>query len=235
MELLIDPQFSERGELCAEESRHCVSVMRHRVGDTLYVSNGAGLLFTGKLQVVDSRRCIISIEKVDAVPAPSHMLHMAVAPTKNVDRFEWFVEKATELGVSQITPLICDHSERTHLRIDRLERLVVAASKQSLKCHLPQINEPAKASDIIVHSTEQQRFILHCRESVLDKQHLFNIVAPHESSLVLIGPEGDFSVEEIALALKAGFHEASLGKERLRTETAAMAACHIVDLKNTLA
>ncbi len=234
MELLVDPDFDERGELCADESRHCVSVMRHRAGDTLYVSNGRGRLFTCTLQNANSRCCQLTIENITDKPQPTHMLHMAVAPTKNIDRFEWFVEKATELGVSQITPLICQHSERTHLRLDRLQRLVVAAAKQSLKFHLPVINEPIKASEMISESTEQQRFILHCRESQEQKKHLFELVQTHQSTLVMIGPEGDFSVEEIALALKNDFLEATLGPERLRNDTAAMAACHIVDIKNTL-
>lgn len=234
MELLVDPTFEPAtGLLSADESKHCVSVMRHRAGDTLHVTDGCGMLFTCTLSKADSKGCLLNVEKTEKMPLPNHHLHMAVAPTKNTDRFEWFVEKATELGVSEITPLLCEHSERTHLRLDRLYRLVVAAAKQSLKYYLPKINEPCKAIDLINNATEANKYIMHCREG--EKQHLFRVAATGSNSLLLIGPEGDFSVAEIAAAKQHSFVEATLGNQRLRTETAALAACHIIDLKNDLA
>lgn len=233
MELLVDKDFDERGVLCEEESRHCVSVMRHRVGDDVFVTDGKGTLYTCKIAEIKGKSCSLEVLLSAVQPAPKHHLHMAVAPTKNTDRFEWFVEKAVEMGVSEITPIICEHSERNHLRLDRLERLVVAACKQSLKYYLPRINEPRKASELIKNDNSDQKFILHCEPG--DKQHLFNIAEACKSSLVMIGPEGDFSQNEIAMAKQNAFSEATLGPERLRTETAAMVACHCIDLKNTIA
>lgn len=232
MELLIDPSFIPGGTLSEEESRHCISVMRHRQGDTVHVSDGCGTLYTCIIAKADSKHCQLSVESQQVMPRPVHELHMAVAPTKNIDRFEWFVEKAVELGISKITPLVCDHSERTHLRLDRLQRLVVAAAKQSLKYYLPEICEPQKAADVIAQATEEQRFIMHCHEG--QKQHLFTASRPRVSSLLLIGPEGDFSTNEIVAAKANGFTEATLGDQRLRTETAALAACHIIDLRNDI-
>lgn len=233
MELLVDTAFDASvGILCEDESRHCVSVMRHRVGDEVFVTDGNGILYHCTIVEANSKKCVLNVVEQKQQPSPKHHLHMAVAPTKNTDRFEWFVEKAVEMGVGEITPIICDHSERNHLRLDRLERLVVAACKQSLKFYKPRINEPQKASELIVNATENQKFILHCEHE--QKQHLFNVVNVGKSSLVLIGPEGDFSKEEIAQARSCGFVEATLGDERLRTETAAMVACHIVDLKNQI-
>ncbi|MCQ2228554.1 MAG: 16S rRNA (uracil(1498)-N(3))-methyltransferase [Bacteroidales bacterium] len=234
MELLVDKDFDMSGVLCEEESKHCVSVMRHRVGDEVFVTDGQGVLYKCKIvEVNKGKQCLLSVISSEVQPQPKHHLHMAVAPTKNTDRFEWFVEKAVEMGVGEITPIVCEHSERNHLRIDRLERLVIAACKQSLKFYIPRINEPCKASDLIKNDSSDQKFILHCMPG--EKQHLFNLAAPFKSSLVMIGPEGDFSQNEVALAKQCGFNEATLGQERLRTETAAMVACQCVDLKNNIA
>lgn len=232
MELLVDKEFDMSGILCSDESKHCVSVMRHRAGDKVNVTDGNGTLYRCEITEANSKQCLLSIESSETMPEPRHHLHMAVAPTKNTDRFEWFVEKAVEMGVGEITPIVCDHSERNHLRTDRLERLVIAACKQSLKYYIPKINEPRKASELIENSNEDQKFILHCEPG--KKDHLFKITKPSIKSLVMIGPEGDFSIEEIRKAKGKGFQEATLGEERLRTETAAMVACQIVDLVNTL-
>lgn len=232
MELLVDRTFDGSLPLCEEESMHCVKVLRHRVGDEVWVTDGQGTLYRCRVDVANSRSCELTVLESEVKPPFRHYLHMAVAPTKNIDRFEWFVEKATELGISEITPIICEHSEREKVRLDRLERLVVAAAKQSLKCHLPKINEPCTAKALIERATEEQRYILHCAEG--EKEHLFNEVRTCCSTLVMIGPEGDFSKGEVSKALSQGFKEATLGEERLRTETAALAACHIVDLKNNI-
>ncbi len=232
MELLVDPSFSPGSVLCEEESRHCVKVMRHREGDTVYVTDGQGQRFECRLVKADARGCLLDVVTTEVVPTFHHMLHMAVAPTKNIDRFEWFVEKAVEIGVCQITPIICDHSERTTLRLDRLERVATAAAKQSLKCHLPNIGEPISCAKLIEQATEQQRFILHCVEDA--KRHLYQACAPGQSTLVLIGPEGDFSTREIELAKEHGFEACTLGEQRLRTETAAMVATNIVNLAEQL-
>lgn len=229
MELLVDEAFDGSAPLCEEESRHCVSVMRHRVGDEVAVTDGRGHLFHCRIADANSKKCSLTVISTETVPPPRHHLHMAVAPTKNTDRFEWFVEKATEMGVGEITPIVCDHSERTRLRLDRLRRLVIAASKQSRKYYLPQINEPVECKTLIKSAKEQQRFILHCEEN--QKEHLFNLIDKTSDILILIGPEGDFSTDEISLAKANGFREATLGDERLRTETAAMVACCVANTK----
>ena len=149
MELLIDPLFDLSGMLCEEESRHCIKVMRHRAGDTVSICDGRGTLYTGRIAEADSRGCLIADIEATVMPGRGYGVHIAVAPTKNIDRLEWFVEKATELGIDRITPIVCDHSERTRLRLDRLERIATAAAKQSLKYRLPLISEPVEADRLM--------------------------------------------------------------------------------------
>ena len=232
MELLFDRNFIPGATLCEEESLHCVKVMRHKAGDEIHVTDGEGHLYVCALERADSRGCELTVKSCEDVPTPSHFLHVAVAPTKNIDRLEWFVEKAVEFGISRITPIYCEHSERNHIRIDRLERIAIAACKQSLKCHAPVISAPIACSELIAQSDEQQKFILHC--GATPKPHLWNAATTGVSSIILIGPEGDFSEKEIHSALSYGFTECTLGPERLRTETAAVAATHIIDLKNAV-
>ena len=231
MELLFDAGFMGNGVLCEDESRHAISVLRHKENDVLHVTNGKGDLFESRIIRAHHKKCELELIHSHHWDEPTPWLHMAVAPTKNIDRFEWFLEKATELGIQEITPIICDHSERDKIRLDRLEKVLVAAMKQSLKYWLPILNEPTSFTDFIARpSTGTQKFILHCRES--EKMHLFNATLPQQDSIVLIGPEGDFSKNEIELALKSGFVPVSLGASRLRTETAGVVACHIVNLAN---
>lgn len=237
MELLIDPEFlPEEGALSQEESKHCVSVMRHRVGDEVYVSNGQGSIWTCTLAEANSRGCMLNVVSEEVVPARQSSLTMAVALTKNIDRFEWFVEKATEMRVEKIIPLITDHSERVQMRLDRIQRVVVAAAKQSLKAWLPELTEPVKVSDLFKDKAYEgaQRFIMHCDPPVgcETKPHLLDALNRHQDTLLLIGPEGDFSANEIQKAVSLGYKEATLGNERLRTETAAVVACHIGNLIN---
>lgn len=237
MELLIDTDFiPEEGLLSAEESKHCVSVMRHRVGDEVYVSNGQGSIWKCTLAEANSRGCMLNIISEETVPARRSNLTMAVALTKNIDRFEWFVEKATEMRVERIIPLITDHSERVQMRLDRIQRVVVAAAKQSLKAWLPQLTEPMKVSELFKDKEydDAQKFIMHCDQPVgcAEKPHLLDALTRDQDTLLLIGPEGDFSASEIQKAVSLGYKEATLGNERLRTETAAVVACHIGNLIN---
>lgn len=232
MELLVDPDFTSEGRLCAEESLHCVKVMRHREGDHVVVTDGRGTRFDCTLAKADARGCELTVETETEMPEPTHELRMAVAPTKNIDRFEWFVEKAVEIGVSRITPIETEHSERTRVRVDRLQRIVVAAAKQSLKYRLPVVDDVTPIADILKADVAEQRFILHCGEN--PKEHLFNAAKAGVSTIVLIGPEGDFSAREVETALSNGFQECTLGPERLRTETAAMVATNIVALRNQI-
>lgn len=230
MELLVDPNYTPGELLCDEESAHCVKVMRHRVGDTVFVTDGNGTRYECRLVKADPRGCELDVLKFDVQEPSCCNLWMAVAPTKNIDRFEWFVEKAVEIGVSRITPILCDHSERDKVRVDRLEKLVVAAAKQSLKYYLPHVDELTRLSDLMKMELPEQRFILHCGEA--PKPHLFNAAQVAKDTLVLIGPEGDFSEKEISTTLGSGFMECTLGPERLRTETAALVATNVISLRN---
>lgn len=233
MELLVDPSFPAEGLLCEEESAHCVKVLRHKVGDQVCVSNGAGVSFLCSIVKADPRGCQLDVVEVKRHEMPTPHLWMAVAPTKNIDRFEWFVEKAVEIGVGRITPILCERSERTRVRVDRLERLVVAAAKQSLKLFLPKVDEPLPLTAVLNDdSLPAQRFILHC--GAKPKQHLFDAAKPGEGAMVLVGPEGDFSPSEVELALDASFAECTLGSERLRTETAALVATNVISLRSQL-
>ncbi len=232
MELLVDPEFTPGSILCPEESQHCVKVMRHREGDKIVVTDGKGMRYDCTLTRADARGCELMVNESTEIPARPFRLRMAVAPTKNIDRFEWFVEKAVEIGVTHITPIETENSERTRVRVDRLERIVTAAAKQSLKYYLPIVDEITPIDKLLEEDQSKQKFILHCAET--PKPHLMNACQAKTDTLVLIGPEGDFSHKEVAKALGLGFKECTLGPERLRTETAAVVATNIVVLRNQL-
>lgn len=213
-----------------EESRHLVTIFRKSEGDTLYLTNGRGWLFTATLLHAHPRNCEFKITQAVYQQPRKYYLHIAVAPTKMLNRLEWFVEKATEIGVHEITPLVCEHSERRALKRDRLEKIMVAAMKQSLQCYLPRLNEPVAFADFVERPFRGQLFIAHCREGL--KSLLAKEALPAHPVTVLIGPEGDFSEKEIQKALQREFLPVSLGEVRLRTETAALATCHTVALIN---
>ncbi|MEN8116270.1 MAG: RsmE family RNA methyltransferase, partial [Bacteroidota bacterium] len=156
--------------------------------------------------------------------------HIVIAPTKNIDRFEWFLEKCTEIGIDEITPILSEHSERKVIKPGRLEKIVVSAMKQSVKAYLPKLNELTSFNDLVKTSDAPAKFIAHCNGG--EKPHLKNNIEPGKNVLILIGPEGDFSPAEVELAKENGFKEISLGTSRLRTETAGVVACHIVNLIN---
>lgn len=235
MQLFYNPNISEESSEIVfdkEESRHIVKVLRMKEGDTLKITNGTGSFFDAEIILVTPKQCVAKILKEEKLaPLPYH-LHLAVAPTKLNDRYEWFLEKATEIGVSEITPIICDHSERKTIKLERYEKILQSAMKQSLKAHLPVLNEAITFKSFIASEklTDGIRCIAHCEEG--DKTSLKSVLQPGTKTTILIGPEGDFSSEEIALALKAGFLPVSLGNSRLRTETAAVVACHSVAFIN---
>ncbi|WP_338410450.1 16S rRNA (uracil(1498)-N(3))-methyltransferase [uncultured Flavobacterium sp.] len=213
-----------------EESKHVIKVLRKRAGDVIFITNGKGFVFHSKITLESEKKCEVSIEKVTLHEATKYHLHIAIAPTKMNDRLEWFLEKATEIGIHEITPLMCDHSERKFFKIDRAEKIIQAALKQSNQFYLPLINEPVSFSEFITKKTNSQKFIAHCEEH---KKELFkNSLQPNQNVIILIGPEGDFSVKEITSALKNNFIPVSLGHTRLRTETAGVIACHTVSLIN---
>lgn len=215
-----------------EESRHIGKVLRKQAGDVLFTTNGCGILFKVKLMVVTPKQCIgrvLSVEIKDVLP---YKLHLAVAPTKLNDRYEWFLEKATEIGVTEITPIICDHSERKIIKPERYEKIVQSAMKQSLKAHLPILNEAIPFSEFIESQLDFNglKCIAHCEKT--QKQSLQDLLKPKTNILLCIGPEGDFSSTEIEAAIAKGFAPTTLGTSRLRTETAAIVGCHSVAFVN---
>jgi 16S rRNA (uracil1498-N3)-methyltransferase len=221
---------SHQIEFDKDESRHIVKVLRKNIGDTLHITNGEGLLFTANIIDNNLKHCIAHIENIETQSKPSYHLHLAVAPTKMNDRYEWFLEKATEIGVSEITPIICENSERRIVKLDRYEKIIQSAVKQSLHYYSPKLNQPISFKDFVSQSFSEQLFIAHCEES--KKQGLKQIIKPKQDITVLIGPEGDFSVKEIEMAVNKQFIPVTLGKTRLRTETAAIVACHSVAFIN---
>lgn len=213
-----------------EESVHCARVLRLDEGDVIQITNGSGWIFQGTLENSSAKGCSVKIGSKEFFSRNRSNIHLAVAPTKNISRYEWFLEKATEIGVDEITPLICRHSERQHLRIDRLNKVITAAVKQSLNSWHPLLHEPSSFADFIKQSNESQKFIAYVNEQ--PRPHLKDACEQGTPAIVLIGPEGDFSPDEIELAFKSGYKAVSLGKSRLRTETAAVVACHTLNLSN---
>lgn len=213
-----------------EESRHIVKVLRKTTNDKLHITNGKGWLFTAQIVVSNVTKCTANIISKSFQKKHDYNLHLAVAPTKMTDRYEWFLEKATEIGIDTITPIICDNSERKVIKPDRFERILQAGMKQSLQCYLPKLNEAILFKDFISQDFKGNLFIAHCEET--NKKSLKNALNKTKDITILIGPEGDFSVKEIEEALKNNFIPVTLGKTRLRTETAAIVACHSVAFLN---
>ena len=198
--------------------------MRKNTGDILYITNGKGWLFEAKVSIADIKHCTVNIVSKTFQEQKNYTLHIAVAPTKMNDRYEWFLEKATEIGVDSITPIICAHSERKVIKKVRFEKIVQSAMKQSLHYYLPKINDPIDFTEFVKQDFNGQLFIAHCEE--LGKKSLKQELQPKQEVTILIGPEGDFSVKEIKTALEHKFIPVTLGNTRLRTETAAVVACH---------
>jgi 16S rRNA (uracil1498-N3)-methyltransferase len=213
-----------------EESKHIIKVLRKKEGDILFITNGLGFLFKAEISVASDSKCTVKIIHSQQQKAPSFQLHLAVAPTKMNERYEWFLEKATEIGIQQITPIICDHSERKVVKTERFLKILESAMKQSLHYYLPILNEPITFKDFVKKEQTGQKMIAHCEES--DRKSLKNELKPNTNCTILIGPEGDFSVKEIQLALDNNYIPVSLGNTRLRTETAAIVACHSVIFAN---
>ena len=213
------------------ESRHIVRVLRKKEGDILQITNGKGFLFTAEISVASDKRCIVNITSlVQKKKSWNYHLHIAVAPTKLNDRMEWFLEKATEIGIDEITPIICHHSERKVIKKERFEKIVLSAMKQSLKFHLPKVNEAINFKEFMKTNPTGNLFIAHCEEQ--EKKSFKHEIKPSSDITILIGPEGDFSPAEIELALQKKYTPVTLGESRLRTETAALVACHSVAFVN---
>lgn len=213
------------------ESRHIVRVLRKKEGDTIFITNGLGFLFTSKVLIPNDKKCLVTITNVENFKKPwNYYLHIAIAPTKLNDRFEWFLEKATEIGIDEITPIICEHSERKVLKLDRMEKIIQSAAKQSLKYHFPKLNEPISFNEFMKQNFNGQLFIAHCEET--SKKSLKSALEPSKTTTILIGPEGDFSTKEINQSLEHKFIPVSLGTSRLRTESAGVVAAHSVAFVN---
>ena len=232
MQLFYVPDISGAEVILNEtESKHAIRVLRLKEGDEIELVDGKGGFYKARIQNANPKKCqLCIIESQTDFGKKDFHLHIAIAPTKNIDRTEWFLEKCTEIGIDEVTPLLSEHSERKVIKPERLEKILVSAMKQSVKAYLPKLNGLTKLSDLLSQVTETKKFIAHCNEG--EKQHLKNVVKPGDKVLILIGPEGDFSPEEVALALENGFEAISLGNARLRTETAGVVACHIVNLAN---
>lgn len=213
-----------------EESKHIIRVLRKKEQDTLSITNGQGLLFTAEITIANPKKCIAKIIETTKKHKKRNWLHIAVAPTKNNDRFEWFLEKATEIGIDEITPIICEHSERKVIKEERLQKVITSAMKQSLQCYLPKFNAAISYKEFIKNEQKGLLFIAHCEED--EKVELKRRVPADKDITILIGPEGDFSPTEIKSAYNAKFLPVSLGKNRLRTETAAIVACTTVAIIN---
>ena len=212
------------------ESRHCVKVLRKAAGDEIHIVDGLGGLYRAKITSPDPRQCAFEVLEKSQSTGRSYHVHIAIAPTKNIDRLEWFVEKATEIGIDEISFPICQNSERKVVKTDRLEKKAIAAMKQSLKAELPKINPVSSLGDVIQRVKADHTFIAQVDTG--NPKLIDSIVTPGANSCVLIGPEGDFSKEELQLASIHGWTKVSLGPSRLRTETAGLAACHILNLIN---
>lgn len=224
MELFYSSQISNQIALLDEqESRHCIKVLRHRQNDELNFTDGNGNIYSGKLFKADLRQCEITIQNIQKEEQRNFELHIAIAPTKAMERFEWFLEKAAELGVEEITPLLCRHSERKHLNMERCEKILISGMKQSNRSRKPKLNKMTPFNKMMNH-TADVKAIAHCSSG--DKKSIIEIMQA-SSLLLLIGPEGDFSEEEIKLATDASFIPLTLGDKRLRTETAAVHAASI--------
>lgn len=204
-------------QLSEETSKHCIQVLRMKSGELLELTNGKGGLYTASIAQEDKRHCTVVIEKETIVPAPEKQISIAISLLKNTSRFEWFLEKATEIGITEIIPLICARTEHTRFRFDRMQQILVAAMLQSQQSWLPVLHEPVKLPSYIAKATQPQKLIAHCEEN--QKTSLAGIKTEN-NSLLLIGPEGDFTPQEITEALNKGFVPVSLGNTRLRTETA---------------
>jgi 16S rRNA (uracil1498-N3)-methyltransferase len=211
-----------------DEAKHLARVLRKKEGDRIFLTNGQGILAELEITLASPKKCEGRIVSVVEKPKPQRHLHLAVAPTKMTDRDEWFLEKATEIGVQEITPIICERSERKTIKHERYQKIVISAMKQSLQCYLPKLNPAKTLSDFLNSEIQGIGYIAHCEEG--EKKHLKHQLGPESRITLLIGPEGDFSEKEITKALQNGYFPTSLGENRLRTETAALYACQTVNL-----
>lgn len=229
MHVFYTPDIANTQELPEEEAGHCLRVLRLGIGDEVMLTDGRGFFYQAVIAAATQKRCMVKIvSKTEQEPFWGGHLHLALAPTKNMDRMEWLAEKATEIGFDELTFLNCRFSERKVIKTDRIEKIVVSAVKQSLKARKPVVNEMTDFRKFMERDFSGRKFIAHCYEG--EKPLLRDVLHPDEDAVILVGPEGDFSPEEVTLAMEKGFQPVSLGKSRLRTETAALVAVHLMNL-----
>jgi 16S rRNA (uracil1498-N3)-methyltransferase len=232
MTLFYAPEILFENCLPEEEARHALIVLRLKQGDNILVTDGKGAMYQVVVRLIHPKKCSVEITATLAENRTNPCkLHIGIAPVKNIERFEFFVEKATEIGIAQITPLLCRYSERKNINIERMQKIVVAAAKQSQKAHFPVINPMISFAEFVKTASSDEKFIAHCYEG--EKALLKNVLKKNAETLVLIGPEGDFSPKEVNIATENGYLPVSLGDSRLRTETAGIVACNIVSLVNS--
>lgn len=232
MYLFYTPDIAVSRELPEEEAAHALRVLRLSMGDEIRLTDGKGTFYDAVIESADKRRCSFRItQSVEQLPLWKGHLHLALAPTKNMDRIEWLSEKMTEIGVDEVSLLLCRYSERKVVKTERMDKILVSAMKQSLKARKPLLYDMTDFKQFIQSTTAQQKFIAHCYD--LPKKPLQSLIQPAQDTVILIGPEGDFSEEEVQLALEHGFQSVSLSPSRLRTETAALVAVHTWNLANT--
>ena len=234
MHVFYTPDLQDQAHytLNEEESKHCSRVLRLSVGDSVSLIDGRGGLYEAEIENESKKHVELRITKsTQGYQKRNHHLHIAIAPTKNIDRVEWFLEKATEIGIDEITPIICERSERKVVKEDRLQKVITAAVKQSLQAYHPVLNPAITYTELLQQQTSATKLIAHCIDD--DQRHYIkDLVQAHGNYLMLIGPEGDFSPQEISSALSNGFMPVTLGTTRLRTETAALAACFEINYLN---
>ena len=233
MQLFYIPDLNENSKTAifnSDESRHLFKVLRKKVGDEVLITNGNQLMFKGNILDISKNNCEVEISKCEKKEKLGYSLHIVISILKSNERFEWFLEKASEIGITEITPVLCERSEKKFINEKRLNKVLISAMKQSLKANLPILNPIVKLKDFYKSNLSDQLFIAHCNES--EKDFLISSIKPKENVTILIGPEGDFSKNEVEEAIKIGFKPVSLGNTRFRAETAAIIATHTVSIAN---
>jgi 16S rRNA (uracil1498-N3)-methyltransferase len=219
--------------LDSKESKHCIRVLRMKKGTQLKLIDGKGNLYEGEIDEPDQNSCKIRVLNiVHEFEKRDYRLHIAISPLKNPERFEWFIEKSVEIGIDEITPLVSRNSEKTDIRKERLNGIIISAMKQSIKSYLTVLNDPVKFEDFIQGDVSGKKMIAHCNEMPEVRKRIAETYQKKENATIMIGPEGDFTVEEVGSAVQKGFDPVHLGASRLRTETAGIAACHSIYFLN---
>ena len=227
------PDASAHNELPNEEGQHATRVLRLEAGDEVFLMDGVGQFYRAVLTLVTQKRCLYEItETLPQAKAGSGRIHLAIAPTKNIDRIEWIAEKCSEIGWDELSFLHCKFSERKQLRTDRIEKIIVSAVKQSRKPFMPTVNELHDFNQFVSQNRQGRKFICHCYDEIekSDLFHLLNDMDKDDDITILVGPEGDFSIDEVRFALQNGYESVTLGNFRLRTETAGLMAVTMAQL-----